>query len=58
MVKRSRSNARAAGCILHAVIAESYAGGAAIPYELAWGEVDCAEDLLVHQEAGASGVSK
>lgn len=58
MAKRSRSNARAATCILHTVIAEAYTGGAANPDELSWGEVDPAEDLLGYREAGASGTSK
>jgi len=31
---------------------------AAIPYELAWGEVDSAEDLMAYQGPSASGTSK
>lgn len=58
MVKRSRSSARAATCILHTVIAEAYTDGAANPDELSWGEVDSAEDLLAYQEASASGTGK
>ena len=30
----------------------------AVPYELSWGEVDSAEDLMAYQEASASGASK
>ena len=43
---------------LQRVIEASRIAIAAIPYELAWGEVDSAEDLLAYQEAGASGASK
>jgi choline kinase len=43
---------------LQRVIEASRIAIAAIPYELAWGEVDSAEDLLAYQEAGASGTSR
>lgn len=43
---------------LQRVIEESRIAIAAIPYELAWGEVDSAEDLMGYQEAIASGTSK
>ena len=43
---------------LQRVIEASRIAIAAIPCELAWGEVDSAEDLLAYQEASASGTSK
>jgi len=43
---------------LQRVIEGSRVAIAAIPYELAWGEVDSAEDLMAYQEPGASGTCK
>jgi len=43
---------------LQRVIEGSRIAIAAIPYELAWGEVDSAEDLMAYQEASALGDSK
>lgn len=43
---------------LQRVIEASHIAIAAIPYDLAWGEVDSAEDLLAYQEADATGTIK
>jgi hypothetical protein len=46
------------GTLLHRVIEGGHIGIAAITYELAWGEVYSAEDLIAYQEPSAPGDSK